>query len=133
MSDDPFIRAIPAMRDLTRALVPRLLEGDDPRLEILRAQWRAATIHIVGPSNFGFYADITVPPDIARLAVPNRSDGDATIPVEGSPVAAGCVLTLIDGALADLEVYTAVDWATPPVFGTPTDIAPLRLRDKARD
>jgi len=132
MGDDPFLRAIPAMRDLAQALVPRLLEGDDSRLEILRAQWRAATIDIAGPSNWGFYADITVPPDIARLAVPNRSDGDATIPVEGSPVPAGCVLTLIDGALAHLEVYTVVDWVTPPVFGTPVNIVPLQFRDTTR-
>jgi len=129
MGDDPFVRATSAMRDLAHALMPRLLEGDDSRLEILREQWRAAAIEIVRPSSWGFHVDITVPPAVARLAVRDASDGNAVIPVADSPVAAGCALTLIDGALAHLEVYTPVAWTTPPVFGAPVDIVPLQLRD----
>jgi hypothetical protein len=120
------------MRILAETLVPLLLEGDDPQLDTLRAQWRAAAIRIVSPSSFGFHADIAVPPGLPRIAAPDHSGGNATIPIEDIASPAGCVLSIVDGALACLEVYAVEDWGPSPRFGVPGHVRPLALHETTR-
>jgi hypothetical protein len=127
--DDPIVPDSDAMRMLADTLVPRLLEGDDPRLDTLRTQWRAAAIRIVSPSPFGFHVDIAVPAELPRIAAPDQSGGNAVIPVEGIASPAGCVLSIVDGALACLEVYALEDWGTSPRFGAPGHVRPLALHE----
>lgn len=131
-NDDPVVPDADAMRILAEILVPQLLEGDDPRLDTLRAQWCAAAIRIVSPSPVGFYADIAVPPELPRIAAPDQSGGNAVIPVEGIASPAGCVLSVVDGALACLEVYAVEDWGSSPRFGAPGHVRPFALRETTR-
>jgi hypothetical protein len=130
--DEPVVPGSEAMRLLAETLVPLLLEGDDPRLDALRAQWRAAAIRILSPSSFGFHADIAVPAGLPRIAAPDQSGGNATIPIEGIASPAGCVLSIVDGALACLEVYVVEDWGPSPRFGVPGHVRPLALHETTR-
>ena len=130
--DEPVVPDSEAMRILVETLVPQLLEGEDPQLDTLRAQWHAAAIHIVSPSPFGFHADIVIPPGLPRIAAPDQSGGHATIPIEDIASPAGCVLSIIDGALACLEVYAVEDWGPSPRFGVPGHVRPLALHDTTR-
>ena len=119
------------MLRISRALVPLLLDGDDPQLEILRNQWRTSNLSISSPSAWGFYADISVPQDAPIAAAANQGGGNAEIPVNGEIQPAGCVLYIADGRLKFLEVYTAVDWEAPPIFGLPSHVEPLQLAPTA--
>ena len=98
------------MLRISRALVPLLLEGDDPQLEILRNQWRTSNLSISSPSAWGFYADISVPQDAPIAAAANQGGGNAEIPVNGEIQPAGCVLYIVDGRLKFLR-------CTPPSTG----------------
>ena len=118
--------AIAEMLRISNALVPLLLEGDDPQLEILRNQWRTSNLSISSPSAWGFYADIVVPQE-APIAAANQCGGNAEIPVNGEKQPAGCVLYVVDGRLKFLEVYTTIDWETPPIFGLPSHVEPLQI------
>ena len=115
------------MLRISQALVPLLLQGDDPELEILRNQWRTSNLSISFPSASGFYADISVQQDTPIAAAANQGGGNAEIPVKGETHPAGCVLYVVDGRLKFLEVYTAVDWEAPPIFGLPSHVEPLQL------
>lgn len=130
--DDRVVPDSEAMRILAETLVPRLLEGEDPQLDTLRAQWRAAAIRIDSSSPFGFHAGIAVPTALPRIAAPDQSGGNAVIPIEGIVSPAGCVLSIIDGALARLEVYAVEDWGPSPRFGVPGHVRPLALRETTR-
>lgn len=128
MEEADIADAVPRMLKLTRALVPLLLEGEDPRLATLRQQWSVASVTIADPSYWGFYADVDVPPEVPRAGTANRCAGDAHIPVERVETAeqsTGCVLYVENGVLSYLEVYTAVRWPEPPVFGTPQHVEPF--------
>ena len=115
------------MLRISRALVPLLLQGDDPQLEILRNQWRTSNLSISSPSAWGFYADISVPQDTPIAAAANQGGGNAEIPVNSEIHPAGCVLYIVDGRLKFLEVYTAVAWEAAPLFGLPSHVEPLQL------
>lgn len=128
MQEADIADAVPRMLELTRTLVPLLLESDDPRLAILRQQWTAASVTIAAPSYWGFFAEFSVPPEVPRVDTANRCDGNAHIPaehVEAAEQSTGCVLYVEGGVLAYLEVYTAVRWPRPPVFGAPQHVEPF--------
>lgn len=80
MQEADIADAVPRMLELTRTLVPLLLESDDPRLAILRQQWTAASVTIAAPSYWGFFAEFSVPPEVPRVDTANRCDGNAHIP-----------------------------------------------------
>ncbi|RYD83389.1 MAG: hypothetical protein EOP84_07930 [Verrucomicrobiaceae bacterium] len=123
--DADIVRA--EMLRISQVLVPLLLHGDDPELEILRNQWRTANLSISFPSASGFYADISVQRDTPTAAAANQGGGNAEIPVKDETHPAGCVLYVVDGRLKFLEVYTVVDWGAPPIFGLPSHVEPLQL------
>lgn len=125
MDDAELAAALPGMHRLGQALVALLLEGADPRLGRLRAQWAVATSRVSSASAWGFHMDIEVPADIARVDGIHRGAGDALIPIESAEHPAGCILYVEGGALSVLEVYVVERWETPPVFGTPTPLAPF--------
>jgi hypothetical protein len=125
MEESDLAVAVPEMQRLTRELMPMLLQGNDPRLEILRAQWQAAALSISNASSCGFYADILVPPKAPRVDAPSQGGGNATIPVQGYDQPAGCILYVVDGALQFLEVYNVIAWDRPPVFERPTHVEPF--------
>lgn len=62
---------------LERAVMDSLLDGDDPVLVALRAQWKAATLADRRYSGVGFFTDFYVPID---LQVP---PGDLSLTVRG--------------------------------------------------
>lgn len=113
------------MLRLARELIPVLLQGEDPRLETLREQWQVATVTISDASPCGFYADISVLPQVPRVEAASQGGGNAVIPVQGCEQPAGCVLYVMDGALHFLEVYNVIAWEEPPVFGPPQNVEPF--------
>ena len=122
------------MIELVRVVVPRLLVGSDPRMEVLRCQWAAADVSISYPSPCGFFADIVVPSELPRVGDLNRGAGNALIPIEGverKHQTTSCILYVEGGALSYLEVYNAVDWERAPVFGLPLWIEPFSLEKPA--
>ena len=116
---------IQEMQRLAQELMPMLLQGDDPRLGLLRQQWLVATVSISNASSSGFYVDIVIPSDASRVDAPDQGGGNAVIPVNGYDQPAGCILYIADGALHFLEVYNFTAWETPPHFGPPSYIEPF--------
>ncbi|TVQ85443.1 MAG: hypothetical protein EA357_00640 [Micavibrio sp.] len=53
---------------LEREVIQKLLEGDDEAKEILREQFRVATVLDRTVTDTGFYVDFSIPEDIQRLA-----------------------------------------------------------------
>jgi len=131
MEEAALASAVPEMRRLAEAVVPLLLAGPDERLNVLRAQWTASTKSIFSASSCGFFLDISVPADVPRVKARNQGGGSALIPVAGSEHPSGCILYLVDGALSYLEVYNAVPWASPLVFGVPRQVEPIILQPGA--
>lgn len=125
MDDVELAAALPGMHRLGQALVALLLEGDDPRLGSLRAQWAAATSRVSSASAWGFHMDIDVPADVARVDGIDRGAGHALIPVEGAEHPAGSILYVEGGALGHLEVSIVERWEATPVFGTPRLLEPF--------
>lgn len=125
MDDAELSAALPGMHRLGKTLVALLLEGADPRLGVLRAQWAVATSRVSSASEWGFYMDIDVPADVARVDGIDRGAGHALIPVEGAEHPAGSMLYVEHGALSYLEVNIVECWEATPVFGTPTLLDPF--------
>jgi|LakWasMe79_HOW10_FD_contig_123_3429_length_884_multi_13_in_2_out_1_1 hypothetical protein len=122
MEDNELAAAIPEMLRLAHELIPMLLQGEDPRMQILQQQWPLATVTISQPSPCGFYADISVPREAPRVVAPSQCSGNADIPVHGCNEPAGCILYVVDGSLQFLEVYNVIDWSEPPVFEHPQNV-----------
>ncbi len=125
MDESELAVAAPEMLRLTRELMPLLLQGDDPRLEVLRHQWQVATVSISNPSSWGFYADISLPPDAPQVSSPDHGGGNVEITVLGADQPAGCILYIAGGHLHFLEVYNAVEWTAAPSFGRLRSIEPF--------
>jgi len=125
MVETELAATIKEMQRLAQELIPILLQGDDPRLELLRQQWQVATVTISNASSSGFFADISIPPGASRADVLDQGGGNAVIPVKGYDQPAGCILYIADGALHFLEVYNFMAWETPPHFGPPSHVEPL--------
>lgn len=99
----------PSVRSLLSFLLPRLIEGAHPALEVLREQYRVAAITNVELSGVGFFVHFEVPPD-APLANPLNCDGGhAEITLTGATHGAGCALFIRDGRLSMFEGFTYDD------------------------
>ncbi len=111
---------------LAKDILPRLLEGSDERLAVLRTQLDEASVCVRGDTNWGFFADVLVSRSAQRLASPDFCGGDAQIEIEGLRTPAGCVLHVEDGALSYLEVYSFDEpWESPPKFGKILRVRPI--------
>lgn len=98
---------IPAsVRMLLQEVLPRLLEGDDPALAILREQLRTVAVTGVDLSGVGFFAYLAVPPGLPNTDPPRIVGGNAEIVLAGVEHGAGCVVFVDDGRLAMFEGYT---------------------------
>lgn len=118
---------------LVCALMPMLLSGDDPRLDVLRQQWQTAGVGIRSTTNWGFFAHCDVSPSAQRISGPDFCGGDAVINVHGLSFHAGCILYVEGGALSVLEVYTFDEpWEPPPRFLSISSVTPVIPGERAR-
>ncbi|MHC4608604.1 MAG: hypothetical protein ACYTAF_16975 [Planctomycetota bacterium] len=85
----------------------KLLAGDDPALEVLRAQFQE-----IGPprrrnTGVGFYLDFTVPAQAPRLSRKRQLTlEDVHGAIEGVEHGVGFILFIRDGAISFLEGFT---------------------------
>lgn len=91
---------------LLEQVLPRLLDGEHPTLALLRAQLVGSTVSSVELSGVGFFAHLTVPPDLPIADPPRIVGGDAQIALSGVEHGAGCVLFVDDGRLSMFEGFT---------------------------
>lgn len=98
------------MSDLThleRAVLQRLLDGEDEFLSILREQLQITTVTKREMTGVGFYTTFSVPDGFRRL--PGKLSfklGDVIAKMSGLNLGAGFLLYVQDGALHMLEGYT---------------------------
>lgn len=112
--------------DLTRELMPMLLAGADPRLDLLRRQWQVADTVIESETNWGFFAHFSIGQSAVAVIPPTFCGGNAVIQVSRLRVPAGCVLYVERGYLSFLEVYTHDEpWEHPPKFLSVTEVVPI--------
>jgi len=90
---------------LVDQLMPLLLAGEHPTLEILRSQLRVSRVRSVELTGVGFFAEFDVPVDAVTVIPPRIVGGDAKIELAGIEHGAGCVLFVDNGRLAMLEGY----------------------------
>jgi hypothetical protein len=95
-----------SVRVLLHEVLPRLLNGNDPALTILRAQLREVTVIDVELSGVGFFAQLAVAPTLPTTDPPRIVGGDAEIVLSGVVHGAGCVLFIDNGRLSMFEGYT---------------------------
>jgi hypothetical protein len=91
---------------LVDRLMPLLLAGEHPTLEILRGQLRMSSVRSVELSGVGFFAEFDVPVDAVTVTPSRIVGGDAKIELADVEHGAGCVLYVDEGRLAMLEGYT---------------------------
>jgi hypothetical protein len=122
-----------SVRVLLEQVLPRLLEGGDRVLEVLREQLRHATVTSVELSGVGFFAHLAVPPTLP-LADPRRIvGGDAEIALAGVAHGAGCVLFIDDGRLSMFEGYTYAgeEWPESAAVTAIGDVSPVTPANQA--
>jgi hypothetical protein len=78
-----------SVRVLLHEVLPRLLNGNDPALTILRAQLREVTVIDVELSGVGFFAQLAVAPTLPTTDPPRIVGGDAEIVLSGVEHGAG--------------------------------------------
>lgn len=119
-------RAHDSRRILAKQLLPQLLEGDDPRLAVLRMQLAASSISIKPNKDCGFYAHFSVPSEVEKVHPPDFCGGSAKIKVETLSAGAGCLLHVKNGVLSHLDVYTYYEsWEYPQIFEEVSVVEPV--------
>jgi hypothetical protein len=101
------------------AVLGKLLEGDLPELERLRAQ--AARLHVTKRelTGVGFYTAFGHPADVVPLKAPRRMRfGDVLADIDGLAHGAGFVLFVDDGVMTMLEGYSTANEAWPDPIGS---------------
>lgn len=97
------------MKDLNefeREVLTKLLAGDHPVLDVLRAQAQAACLASREYTGAGFFLSFDVPPDAPLLATKDFQFGDVNAFVDGLQYGAGFVLFIRGGRLDTLEGYS---------------------------
>ena len=116
------------LRTLVQVLIPQLLDGPDETLEILRTQWKLASVGKVEYSGVGFFANFIVPQSAQKVEPLNFCGGDAVIQAKGVTNGAGCVLYVEHGVLSYLEVFTySDDWPEHPQEVVVNNVQPLSI------
>ena len=116
------------LRELVKVLMPRLLDGPEETLEILRTQWESATIDKVEHSGVGFFANFLISHTAKKTAPLDFCGGDAEIHAKGVTHGAGCVLYVEQGVLSYLEIYTyADDWPEHPQEVVVKSVLPIKM------
>jgi hypothetical protein len=95
-------------------VMEKLLEGDDPTLEILRRQYECATVQSAEFTGVGFYISYLVPEYAPRI--PEKKSfhiGDLHGEIDGVNDGVGFVLFVKDGVINLLEGYTYGDESWP--------------------
>ena len=138
------------MNELERAILDKLLHGDDPILHVLRDQASSAQVRDREYTGSGFFTTFSISPSAPRLAEPPRLIiGDVYAEITGLEHDAGFLLFVNTGIVDTLEGF-GVDDAFPeqphlkrayyvrPVSGesgslmeTPTRDLAWALRDRA--
>jgi hypothetical protein len=91
-----------------------LLDGESRSLQILREQWRSASLKSRELSGAGFYTNFTIPSEVPRLDTKDFRIGDVLADLGDLKYGAGFILWVKDGTLDFLEAYSyGEDW--PPV------------------
>jgi hypothetical protein len=111
-----------ALTDLERAVLLRLLEGDDPVLRALRDQLAAAEVREREFTGAGFFTYFLLRAGAHPVSVPNGVVfpplvGDVHLEAENLRHGAGFVLFLKDGLLHLLEGYTQGGEPWPDALG----------------
>ena len=84
-----------------------LLDGDEPRLVVLRQQYAAATVKGREFSGVGFFTNFEVPSTAPKVSPPDFELGARTLlQLDGLKHGAGVVLFVRKGILDMLEGYT---------------------------
>lgn len=91
---------------LERAVLDKLLAGDDPTLGTLRVQAKRARLLSCEKTGVGFFCRLEVPEDVERLGHAEFHIGDVNAAIKGLVHGAGFVLFVKDGRLDTLEGYT---------------------------
>lgn len=122
-----------SVRALLEQVLPRLLEGSDPVLGVLREQLRHATVTSVELTGGGFFAFLAVPPDLPTTDPLRIVGGDAVITLSGVEVGAGCILFVEEGRLSMFEGYTYAceEWAEGAEVLSIDHVRPLLPADQA--
>jgi len=98
------------MNELERTIVTKLLQGDDPVLEVLRRQAADAHVSERDFTGVGFYATLSVPPHLPRLeGMPRLVIGDVYAEIDGLEHEAGFLLIVTNGAIDVLECFSIDD------------------------
>jgi hypothetical protein len=95
------------LNEFEQQVLDKLLAGDHPVLDALRAQAERARLTRREYTGVGFFCDFDVPSDAAPL--PTQSDfhvGDVNASLDGLKYGAGFVLYVRNRRLAMLEGYT---------------------------
>lgn len=90
-----------------KAVVDVLLDGDDPVLSALRAQFQASTVKKRMFSGVGFMTDFNVPAELPRAEGKSLFFlSDVCADINGSKAVAGFQVQIRNGRLKTLEGYT---------------------------
>lgn len=111
------------LNDLERAVLDKLLVGDEPSFACLRAQQQRMRVAKREYSGVGFFTEFTHPPDAPRLqGAKGIRFGDVLADIRGLEHGAGFLLFIDDGLITMLEGYTNSNepW--------PTDVEAFELR-----
>ncbi len=136
------------MTALERAVLDKLLQGDDPVLTALRRQLEHATIESREYTVVGFYLNFAHPEQTVSVTdeIPNVKSrfcfGDVKADIEGLEHGAGFLLWVIDGFVDSLEGYMYVGEFPDPAgafqfqlryFNDPRDMTYLRQQFYRRE
>ncbi len=96
--------------ELIKRVMDKLLDGNNSMLEILRKQYKSATVHAVESSPVGFFVDFDVTTDIIdeKKYKTTFHLGDIYGNVGNMKAAVGFVLFVQDGKITTLEGYNLV-------------------------
>lgn len=92
--------------ELSDRLMIRLLAGDDPMLDALRAQYAKAAFSGQTVTGVGFFTSFTVPPDVERVQPLDFDIMDVSLDIVGVRSGGMAILAIRDGVIDYQEVVT---------------------------
>lgn len=111
---------------LVGLIVPRLLQGDDAALGVLRDHYAGATIREVRLTRVGAFVEFDVPDDLPRVVPESITGGSAFLEIVGLAYGAGCVVFVREGRLDCLELFAyGESWPDHVQVSDIRDVEPL--------